>query len=60
MIDFIIAGLGAGLIAFVALFAVSFVVLGAFAVTVRFIVNLFRRLTSYPGKAYKEQTAGIG
>jgi hypothetical protein len=57
MFDVVIVGLTAGLITFVILFVCAFITLCVITFSVRFIVNLFRRLTCGPGTACQEQTA---
>ncbi len=57
MIDFILAGLSAGLFAFCALFVVSFVALGLTTGLVHLVVAAYRGLHSGKPSHYRELTA---
>jgi hypothetical protein len=57
MIDYILAGLSAGLFAFLILFLFSFVALGLTAGLVHLIVAAYRGLRSGKPSHYGEQTA---
>lgn len=57
MIDFILAGLTAGLFTFFALFVVSFVVLGVVTGFIHLVAVVFRSLFIGKSRPYQEQTA---
>lgn len=57
MIDFILAGLSAGLFAFLLFFIVSFVTLGMVTVTVQLLAMVYRWVLAIRGHTYQEQTA---
>ena len=56
MIDFILAGLSAGLFAFCALFVVSFVTLGLVTGSIHLVTLLFRNLLIEKNRNFREQT----
>lgn len=56
MIDFILAGLSAGLFTFCALFVVSFVTLGLVTGAIHLVALLFRNLFVGKSRNYQEQT----
>ena len=55
MIDFFLAGLSAGLFAFLALFIVSFVTLGMVTGSVHLIMALHRTLIGQKPRNYRDQ-----
>ena len=57
MIDFILAGLSAGIIAFVTFFMVSFIILGLFTGIVHLASVIYRSLLVAKPQAFQEQTA---
>ena len=57
MIDFILAGLSAGLFAFFTLFVVSFVTLGVITGVIHLVAVVYRSLFIDKSSAYQEQTA---
>ena len=57
MVDFILAGLSAGLFAFAAFFMISFVTLGLSAGVYRLLVSAYRALFEARASHYREQTA---
>lgn len=57
MIDFIIAGLSAGLLAFLALFIISFVTLGLITSIIHWVTLLYRNLVFGKTQSYEEQAA---
>lgn len=57
MIDFILAGLSAGLFAFLALFIVSFVTLGLITGAIHLVAVLYRSMFIGKTQHYQEQTA---
>ena len=57
MVDFIIVGLCAGLIAFVTLFIFSFMFLGLIVGTVQLFATVFRVLMTAKAPVYREQAA---
>ena len=57
MIDFILAGLSAGLLAFLALFIISFVTLGLITGVIHWVTLLYRNLIFGKTQAYDEQAA---
>ena len=56
MIDLILAGLSAGLFAFLTCFVISFIALGSMAGVVRLIVLAYRYLVESKPSQYREQT----
>jgi hypothetical protein len=57
MIDFILAGLSAGLFAFLTLFIVSFIALGVITGFIHLIAVAYRNVVLGKPNAYQEQTA---
>ena len=57
MIDFILAGLSAGLLAFLALFIISFVTLGLITGVIHWITVLYRNLFFVKTQASEKQAA---
>lgn len=57
MIDFILAGLSAGLLAFCALFFVSFVTLGVVTGMIHLVAVVYRSLFIDKSHPYQKQTA---
>jgi hypothetical protein len=57
MIDFLLAGLSAGLFAFLALFILSFVALGMVTGSVHLIMAMHRSLFGEKSRDYRGQTA---
>ena len=57
MIDFILAGLSAGLLAFLTLFVVSFITLGLITGMVHLVSAVYRSLVADKSQPYQEQTA---
>jgi len=56
MVDFILAGLSAGLLAFFALFIISFVTLGVITGVIHLVTAIYRSLVFGKNPAYREQT----
>jgi len=57
MIDFILAGLSAGLIAFLTLFIVCFITLGVITSVIHWVAVAYRNLFTSKSHPYREQTA---
>ena len=57
MIDFILAGLSAGLLAFLALFIISFVTLGLITGVIHLVTLVYRSLVFGKTADYEEQAA---
>ena len=57
MVDFILAGLSAGLFAFTAFFMISFVTLGLSTVVYHLLVSAYRALFEARTSHYHEQAA---
>jgi len=57
MIDFILAGLSAGLLAFLALFIISFVTLGLITGVIHLVTLVYRSLIFGKTPTYEEQAA---
>lgn len=57
MIDFILAGLSAGLFVFLIFFIVSFVTLGMVTGTVQLLTMAYRWVLTDKGHTHQEQTA---
>lgn len=57
MIDFILAGLSAGLFVFITLFIVSFVTLGAVTGVIHLVATVYRNLSGNKSGVYEEQIA---
>ncbi|WP_319406462.1 hypothetical protein [uncultured Desulfosarcina sp.] len=56
MIDYILAGLSAGLFAFLTLFIVSFVALSVITGVIHLVAVVYRSLVMGKGSVYREQT----
>jgi preprotein translocase subunit SecD len=57
MIDFILAGLSAGLLAFLALFIISFVTLGLITGVIHLVTLVYRSLVFGKTPTYEDQAA---
>ena len=57
MIDFILAGLSAGLLAFLALFIISFVTLGLITGVIHLVALVYRSLVFGKTPTYEDQAA---
>ena len=57
MVDFILAGLCAGLLAFAAFFMISFITLGLSTGVYRLLMSAYRNLFETRASHYHEQTA---
>ncbi|MDX2452082.1 hypothetical protein [Desulfosarcina sp.] len=57
MIDFILAGLSAGLLAFLTLFIISFVTLGLITGVIHLVTLVYRSLVFGKTATYEEQAA---
>lgn len=57
MIDYILAGLGAGLFAFLTLFIISFITLGVITGLIHLVAAVYRSLVIGKTQTYREQTA---
>ena len=57
MIEFILAGLSAGLLAFLALFIISFVTLGLITGVIHLVTLVYRSLVFGKTATYEEQAA---
>ena len=57
MIDFILAGLSAGLFAFLTLFVVSFITLGTITGMIHLVTAVYRSLVNDKSQPYREQVA---
>ncbi|MCB2148666.1 MAG: hypothetical protein KQI81_19460 [Deltaproteobacteria bacterium] len=57
MIDYILAGLGAGLFAFLTLFIISFITLGVITGLIHLVAAVYRSLVIGKTQTYREQIA---
>jgi hypothetical protein len=57
MTDFVLAGLSAGLVAFLTLFIISFITLGLITGVIHLATFVYRSLVIGKTAAYEEQTA---